>query len=373
MLVCVFTINSVKATANIENLGLKQSPLQRHMYTGLEYTVPFSCSGFYVYHVQTGCTVANLKLLVISSAQFVLESTSHNRRAWRLDRNNRESCGPGKRKFRMLPGRAPRHINSCTFSVFASLPPAPVSAKLATKTPNSNQQRKMPTIDGVEVYCSTDAGKLQEYTDGNFPDARNARVKNCYIKAEDGQKFTINVDPRSHTGRAAKFNLFKISLLIDGLLIDGDNGLCPNSVEPKHELWTCRGYREDERSGQLSQTLSCFRFATKEHRCNDTSNYHPYPDGLAEIEVRLYRFNGHSPHDRLSVCPPVKAGHSRVHHKQVDGYDIKSSIGYEKLTTKQLLTTQYRGSQIDPENAPFMTFRFLYRSERAIKSLQLIG
>lgn len=194
-----------------------------------------------------------------------------------------------------------------------------------TTHPEIHKSAKMPTIHGVEVWCSTDDGPLSEYTDDQSvaTAAGTPRVKSCYITAEHQKQFMINIDPRLFNANLGhrRFQHFSVELVFDGVRKQMPY-FCPLN-DPI--LWTCDGYYEDDPTDVSHQIFSGFRFSTVEHRCNGQES-HIYPDGLGEIEVRLYRYVESSRYMGVDHNPPTKHENSRVHHKHIDGYDVKSQI-----------------------------------------------
>ena len=195
----------------------------------------------------------------------------------------------------------------------------------------------MPRIEGVEVYFSTSEGKLQEYTDPEraLSESADRREKTCYIKATDGQEFTVTIDGVNHRYDPEAYDYLHFDLLIDGTSYDRDVvelggpyiGGSLYRLGAGGAPWIHRGLHSN--NGYRNQQVRRFTFATREIGCEVDEPHHNPNTVLGQITVKLVRFKsqGDRYSEKLTVGNATEEnGGGRVHEKHIKGFDISHQV-----------------------------------------------
>ena len=229
---------------------------------------------------------------------------------------------------------------------------------------------KMPTIEGVSCYISTATGKLPEYTDAETDDfdqaqksRRHARpVRSCYIEARADSEFTIYIKhgsfPKHHpeaTHFKARFEFDGISHRPKGTLINFSN------PDAKTSLFHAKG---------VPGGLQTMKFANLDIiEGGDADAQDPQFQHLGEIKVSLYRWKQISREKSCNFSRTnAESRPSRtreVHEKELKGKDLSLVVTGGAVCVRGYTYRCTPGDDVDTRaGRPYMTFRFLYRTER---------
>lgn len=229
----------------------------------------------------------------------------------------------------------------------------------------------MPTIEGVNCYISTATGKLNEYTDAETGTDHldenkepTGRLRSCYVQVQHDAEFDITVELGSFPDYHPEATDLAVYFSIDGV--------CRQPAGCLLKFGARKGIYDNYYSTISPGFVETLKFATLDvtgdhDLCTATEDVNF--QRLGEFEVLLYRWRRLSEVWSVEPAPsitetPSRPAATKVHEKELKGKDISHVVStgtMRKWTSKSYPS----GDFVDPRmGEPYMTFRFLYRSER---------
>ncbi|KAL0639146.1 hypothetical protein Q9L58_001832 [Maublancomyces gigas] len=223
----------------------------------------------------------------------------------------------------------------------------------------------MPVLNNISCTIHTDTGPIRE-----FPCAKahppSAPTSTVYIPVRDGQTFTINCNvlvPSQQTST---------SILVFGASIDGvqERGKALRAGG-KHCIIAGTKVQNSRGVWELRKFLFSRVNFTEDHVADALAPDKINKLGEIVVTVRRCRVLERRPKTRGIGQEVCVEGPSVVHEKSVKGRDVSHSVSRAKGTPVQT-PKSFPGTYLDTMESPYMVFRFLYKSERALKTMGLL-
>lgn len=218
----------------------------------------------------------------------------------------------------------------------------------------------MIVLEGVECFLESRKTPLLYYNEHedlqDFDTSARGRVKSSYIKCLEDQEFAIVIRPNNFKTTHPETSHLCIRLSIDGVIHTPHR-----YAVPVHSagLFTCLLAREGARV--MERKLKFAKLSVTE---DGVAPKTPAQE-LGEIKVLCYRFKASGSVKTPGVLVSQDVKESKVHEKQLKGRDIGHVVGLGAAQEVSKVELHITGTWIDSlEYDPYLTFRFLYRSER---------
>lgn len=223
----------------------------------------------------------------------------------------------------------------------------------------------MPFIENVHCYISTPSGALQEYhTPDLITETRNSldTVQSCYIQSHESQEFTITVATNEFAAGHHYVSHLLVRLSFDGVLHTP-----PHNLVGMNKQYTWKGLATTGAGHEVHKNFKFCRLAVTEDAVK-AEGQGVHAEELGEIKVHCYRYR----HKKMIPATRVEHGEAAfdaiekvVHEKQLKGKDIAHVVGAGREQIQARMKAVSAGEFFDdPNGTPYMTFRFLYRTER---------
>lgn len=233
----------------------------------------------------------------------------------------------------------------------------------------------MPTLQGIAVnLVSTARGTLTEYTLAD-DEPTSPFESSCYIEAVSDEEFTLSIDSSSYSPTNPEIIRFRIFLCIDATVHGLDSPLGSLRFAEVGKRSTCTGFLKKRADGHLYETA--FSFAkldvTEDGTFEMPTDRHLAQRGVFEIRVCRMRKVG----ERQYQVPPLRHRSGTevleaetadrtaklVHENDLKGMDIQHRIGSGKTRVVTSNPSKWILRELDTIQNPFLTFKFLYRSQ----------
>jgi hypothetical protein len=216
----------------------------------------------------------------------------------------------------------------------------------------------MPTINGITASIHTHDGRLEEFDADEFPGGVS-----CFIVAHSGQQFWLNYSI-DHPIRAKAVS---VEFHVDGNRVDTQFPLAPEDTDSPATVGPVKSsitsqYGKDE-TGNVYRRDVFFKLVEKEYRRKRAASVADGHDKIGLIECKIYRaektgeWTGTISPEDLPL--PDEASGPRP-----KGVSHTVRLGANIPATK---TVRYTFRNLDPEDTPFASFRFYYRSKKFVQ------
>ncbi|KAF8251726.1 hypothetical protein K440DRAFT_39627 [Wilcoxina mikolae CBS 423.85] len=228
----------------------------------------------------------------------------------------------------------------------------------------------MVRLKNIECHISTASGRLEEYTDPNDAGDRegNSPCSIVYVKSEEGQLFSVVLNLLDDVGIAPAGDS-----IVGVLAFDGEVNPDTLLVYPRRTCVRARSVSATESGGFVERQFLFSKLHVTEDgpKAKDSEGIDILALGEIRLTVVRYRTNGLTRKNSGDRGQAYSKDTKTLHEKQLKGRDLAHSVG---LSAPQPTSAPNRvcGMYIDTDDNPYLTFKFRYRSERALKGLGLI-
>ncbi|KAF8544673.1 hypothetical protein BDD12DRAFT_872414 [Trichophaea hybrida] len=223
----------------------------------------------------------------------------------------------------------------------------------------------MVLLGKLECTVNTADGVLEEFPEPHEDDKDSDAsypLKTVYIKAEEGKEFYVEFKAHYYAlHNEPEYDRLALLVVLDAMII----------ATGVNSLIDCGGRKTFRRLPEVPFLKDQFDRRTRR-------NEH-IPDerlDLREIKVIVIRHKlgiARRNPESSSSLKPIVAPEDTVHEKKIKIILEKNlTVSYSQPETFNRVGSPFHGIRIDSDTKPYAMFRFLYRSENALKDLTVI-
>ncbi|KAI5809649.1 hypothetical protein DFH27DRAFT_535690 [Peziza echinospora] len=223
----------------------------------------------------------------------------------------------------------------------------------------------MPELKGISCTIHSEGGKFEEYEDDElYQEDRSTTSRYINIDGSEGKAFWIQLTCLDKTFVLDRsFDSIRATISVDGTeLRTGSAWRSPYLPRVLNR----NSYNTP--SGTVEQTLLFCKLSLSEEASDSKNVSARNIKSLGEIVIQLRRAKSTHGQNRIIHSTEAK-NDTKFHEKNLKGRDISHGVQFGESTT----ATNIAWVHLKPiDKDPFVQFRFLYRSRKALESLLIL-